>query len=204
MLHCHACQSLMTENTLPHYMTRHKYAVFQLKNHSSAHNWQAFSLASTGRVSPDWEQKQRAQARQLVHDAHSHLLRANLCCATTLPQVAVTPSDSQPSRSQISHLTKITTSLNKKKRHKVSKSSFQKALNKSSSFLFNRFVPCMPPELYLLTFLADNVFTTFCSCYHSTGKNTILAEWEWDSSPFCRRVELCISVLQPVSEQMIK
>lgn len=175
-------------------------------------NWKITAVHTTGRPFPlpplegfpQTESRSSAQARQLVHDAHSHLLRANLCCATTLPQVAVTPSDSQPSRSQISHLTKITTSLNKKKRHKVSKSSFQKALNKSSSFLFNRFVPCMPPELYLLTFLADNVFTTFCSCYHSTGKNTILAEWEWDSSPFCRRVELCISVLQPVSEQMIK
>lgn len=31
-------------------------------------------------------------------------------------------------------------------------------------------------ENHLLIFLAKNVFTTFCSCYHSTGQNKILAD----------------------------
>lgn len=73
-------------------------------------------------------------------------------------------------------LTKQTTTINKKK-------SERKVV---SAFLFNRFVPYVPWELCLLTFLAKNVFTTFCSHYHSTGQNTILAEKEWDSSLLCR------------------
>lgn len=90
-----------------------------------------------------------------------------------------------------------------KKWKKVSESSLWNVKIKTSVFLLSRFVPYMTWEKHLLIFLAKNVFTTFFSCYHSTGQNTILAEWEWDYGLLCRDSQPQISV-QHLSENILE